>query len=493
MSCCLLRAGRRRAGSPRPSRCYTHSSTRETPPSMPTTRHPRPPLHYLRLQQARAALQRGLRRAQSEWVMGTVAPVNVSIVGASGSAAAWEGVKQLRTGLHPTPRPAQPKMQKADGTRASTPEENASVFASHFEKLYGRAATFDPTVLDSLPPRDTVPDLDHTPTDEEIRRAVRRLNNTAPGDSGVPAQLFKALASTDAGFNVIRTMVLGFWETGDVPAEWETGLLAILAKKGDLSQAGNYRGIMMLEVAYKIVANLLHARLEPIMEKLDHEAQCGFRRWRGCSDAIFTVRQLLSKRREHGLETWVLFIDLVKAFDRVPRELLWKVLLRYGVPPKLVELLVALHASVLVKFEIDGVLKTLLSVIGVKLAGRLARADSLHFLHLRNHGDMALGAHVRPVPPPLSRRLHAHGQANGGARRRVCRLRLGVRRRHRALLHIACRCRRADARGHDALRALGHGGARWHVRRRRLGREGVQVGGPLRRSAPAHVHGPRDL
>eukprot|EP00966_Prymnesium_polylepis_P326097 7382026-Prymnesium_polylepis.1 len=41
-------------------------------------------------------------------------------------------------------------------------------------------------------------------------------------------------------------------------------------------------------------------------------------------------------------------------------------MLRYGVPPKLVELLIALHASVLVKFEIDGVLKTLLSIIGVK-------------------------------------------------------------------------------------------------------------------------------
>ena len=39
-----------------------------------------------------------------------------------------------------------------------------------------------------------------------------------------------------------------------------------------------------------------------------------------------------------------MFIDLVKAFDRVPRELLWQVLLRYGVPPKLVSLLRALHA-----------------------------------------------------------------------------------------------------------------------------------------------------
>ena len=34
-------------------------------------------------------------------------------------------------------------MKKDDGTRASTPEENAGVFAKHFEKLYGREASFD--------------------------------------------------------------------------------------------------------------------------------------------------------------------------------------------------------------------------------------------------------------------------------------------------------------------------------------------------------------
>ena len=326
-------------------------------PSPSTARH---------LQTTRAELQKALRRAQSAWVMTTCAPVNDSIVGASGSAVVWNSVKKLCAGLGPTTRPTQPKMRKADGTRASTPEENAAVFASHFEQLYGRTPSYDPSVLERLPQHPTAPNLDHPPTDDEIRRAVRRLNNTAPGESGVPAQLFKALVSTSAGFGVVRSMVLCFWETGQVEPEWETGLLAILAKKGDLSNPGNYRGIMMLEVAYKIVANLLHARLEPIMESLDHESQCGFRRRRGCNDAIFTIQQLIAKRREHGLETWVLFIDLVKAFDRVPRALLWDVLLKFGVPPKVVDLLIALHKSVIVKFEIDGVLASLPSIIGVK-------------------------------------------------------------------------------------------------------------------------------
>ena len=98
--------------------------------------------------------------------------------------------------------------------------------------------------------------------------------------------------------------------------------MKILPKKGDLTQAGNYRGIMLLEVAYKIIANLLKKRLTPIEESLDHETQCGFRPGRGCTDAVFTVKTALKKSGEHGLETWVLFLDLVKAFDRVPLEML---------------------------------------------------------------------------------------------------------------------------------------------------------------------------
>ena len=121
---------------------------------------------------------------------------------------------------------------------------------------------------------------------------------------------------------LLKNIVLDFWETSITVEEWETGLLKILPKKGDLGLAGNHRGIMLLEVSYKIVANILKMRLLPIEEDLDHESQCGFRPQRGCTDAVYTLKMALKKRREHGLESWVLFLDLVKAFDRVPREAL---------------------------------------------------------------------------------------------------------------------------------------------------------------------------
>ena len=241
------------------------------------------PSTLLNLQRARAELQSALRRAQSDWVLATCTPVNDGIVSSRGSAVAWKCVSKLRAGLGPSTRPAQPKMKKADGMRATTPEENATVFAEHFEQLYGHEATYDPSVIDLLQQRPVMPDLNHVPTDDEIRNAMRRLNNSAPGDSGVVAPLFKALISTDSGFGLVREMVYHFWQTGEVQFQWETGLLAILPKKGDLSLPGNYRGIMMLEVAYKIISILLDERLEPVCESLDHEAQCGFRRERGTS------------------------------------------------------------------------------------------------------------------------------------------------------------------------------------------------------------------
>ena len=205
------------------------------------------------------------------------------------------------------------------GTLAASAVESAEVMRLHFEKLYSRTPVFDASVLELVPQQPVQMGLDGLPSDEDISRALSKLSDTAPGVSGLPARVWKALGATPEAFALVRQIVHGFWLSEEMPPEWEACLLSILPKKGDLRLPGNYRGIMMLEVAYKIVANIILSRLNPIIDTLDHEAQCGFRRGRGCSDGTFTVKQLINKRREHGLETWVLFLDLVKAFDRVPR------------------------------------------------------------------------------------------------------------------------------------------------------------------------------
>ena len=67
----------------------------------------------------------------------------------------------------------------------------------------------------------------------------------------------KTLSDYEDIFEILKLIVLDFWETEVTPSEWEKGLLTILAKKGDLSQPGNYRGIMLHETAYKVVATIM--------------------------------------------------------------------------------------------------------------------------------------------------------------------------------------------------------------------------------------------
>ena len=82
--------------------------------------------------------------------------------------------------------------------------------------------------------------------------------------------------------------------------------------------------------------------------------------------ANITIKTAIKKRSEHGLESWVFFLKLVEAFDRVPRELLRMILTNFGAPKKLVDSLKVLHNDFKVKFTVDEVISTIACVIGVK-------------------------------------------------------------------------------------------------------------------------------
>jgi hypothetical protein len=119
--------------------------------------------------------------------------------------------------------------------------------------------------------------------------------------------------------------------------QWNESIIIPIHEKG-VKTAVNYRGISLLSTAYKILSNILLARLIPyVNEVIDH--QCGFRLNRSTKNQIFYIRQILEKKWEYNGKVHQLFIDFQKAHESVKREVLYHTLLEFGIPKKLVRLI----------------------------------------------------------------------------------------------------------------------------------------------------------
>ena len=109
------------------------------------------------------------------------------------------------------------------------------------------------------------------------------------------------------------------WDEGDVPKDWESGIVMPLFKKGDRMDLDNYRGITLMDVVGKVFSGILRDRLEKFYEAKIVEEQAGFRKGRGCVDQGYTLAQVVLKRLEVQKNTYLCFIDLMKAYDSVWR------------------------------------------------------------------------------------------------------------------------------------------------------------------------------
>jgi hypothetical protein len=266
-------------------------------------------------------------------------------------------MRECKAGLTKPKVVTESPMRVANGKLSGGTRERLQAFADHLGKVFNTARPVDVRVLGKLAPCCGRPHVDSVPTPREIHIAIRRLRDSAGGIDGVQARALKCLARDDQiFFDFVVEMVVEFWETQRLPAGWEDVLCTMLFKKGDATKPGNYRPMMLIKVAQKLVLIIIGNRLETLIESLDSESQRGFRGGRGTRDAIFTMRLLLRKRKEHQQEPWAVFIDsrVVKAFDTVNRDFLWAVLLRFGCPESFVDRLRVLHKDVIVVLRKDG-------------------------------------------------------------------------------------------------------------------------------------------
>ena len=207
-------------------------------------------------------------------------------------------------------------------------------------------------------PSDLLPDVAPTAgppppvTTETIHTALGKMKGgKAPGPSGITAEMLKA--SGDEGIELIRQLAELVFGGEAIPCEWEESFILNLYKgKGDALDRGNYRGLKLTDQVMKLLERVLDSAIRG-MVNID-ELQFGFVPGRGTTDAIFIARQMQEKFIAANKPLYFAFVDLEKAFDRVPRDVIWWALRSLGVEEWAVRAIQSMYSNARSRVRVNG-------------------------------------------------------------------------------------------------------------------------------------------
>ena len=245
---------------------------------------------------------------------------------------------------------------KEDDTLTSSSEETMMTWRKHFESLLNPHDT-EFSNLGSQSSNSYTPFDDEVlnrPIDlEEVYQAIAQLEeNKAPG----PDYICPSIIKDDKVTQYLHRLFQKCFETGIVPPAWLNSTIQPIYKgKGDKNDPNNYRGITLQSCIAKAFAKIINNRLSNYLESnsLLHDEQNGFRKGRCCQDHISSLYFIIENRKLSKQDTYACFVDFRKAFDSVPRELLWNKLLHIGINNNIHASIKALYTNTRSSIKID--------------------------------------------------------------------------------------------------------------------------------------------
>jgi len=251
------------------------------------------------------------------------------------------------------------RMKDRKGELKSDTTQVAECITDYFQKLFNVDAKVDEEM--DVPRAEgrgeQWKDLDTPPTEEEVAEKIRKLKNfKAGGPDDITAEAIKWACEEKTTLSEMHNLIGEIWRTGEVPKDWGESVMVPLLKKGDPTICDNYRGIALLSICGKVLTRIIADRIQKGYNEQMMEAQCGFRGGRSTTDQMFTLRQVVERRKEYGLRSYVAFVDLKKAYDSVPRKLLFKVLRAEGIPEVMVRILESLYSKTTGRVRVKGML-----------------------------------------------------------------------------------------------------------------------------------------
>jgi len=234
---------------------------------------------------------------------------------------------------------------KIDG---ATEEERVGAWKSHFEGLLGQPPKVTKVLKNLTKKKLACPIDDDEFTLEEYRKVVDSLEEGKNGGAdGLRPEVLRR------GGTEIDELMLGMCNTalveGVTPTQWSEINIVPVPKSGPLNKVENYRGISMCPVTTKVLNKLILLRMRPAIEPILRKNQNGFRPERGTVAHILALRRILEGVRDKKLPATLVFVDFSKAFDSIDRDNMFEILKSYGVPERMLQLIISIYEKTMAR------------------------------------------------------------------------------------------------------------------------------------------------
>ena len=183
----------------------------------------------------------------------------------------------------------------------------------------------------------------------EVRETLKRMKGgKAMGPDGIPIEVWRGLG--DIAIVWLTKLFNLIFRSNKMPEEWRRStLVPIFKNKGDVQSCTNYRGIKLMSHTMKLWERVIEHRLRRLTSVTKN--QFGFMPGRSTMEAIFLVRQLMERYREKKKDLHMVFIDLEKAYDKIPRNVMWWALEKHKVPLKYITLIKDMYDNVVTSVQ----------------------------------------------------------------------------------------------------------------------------------------------
>ena len=263
----------------------------------------------------------------------------------------WQQMNKLRDEANNTTRRTNRNLQREDGSKTTNQKETADLFAETQGKIHRThsddnfdkdfKAEIDQWTEDNnnlFKPDFDEDELENTQmtrpiTPEEILQQMKTSKTTAPGEDGIQYTQIKQLPQNylQKMSNLMNTCM----KTGYYPDVWKSAVGTMIPKPDkDHSIATNYRPISLLSCIGKTFEKIISRRLQQHLEEIDfiNPWQRAYQKKKEGTEHLHRLSEQLKRAAEKKWITYLLLLDVEKAFDSVWQNGLRKKIHQLGLP-----------------------------------------------------------------------------------------------------------------------------------------------------------------